>query len=423
VSDDPVSGVFGRPFTEQVAFFRRKLGNLVPTEFWDDMLREEHDRGFMVAGAAKADLLMDLAAAVDKAIAEGRGIEEFRRDFDAIVRRHGWTGWTGQGTVQGEAWRVKTILRTNSYTSYAAGRLAQLRASNFKWWIYRHGGSQEPRPQHLDWDGLMLPPDHPFWDKFYPPSDWGCSCYVVGANSNAAARRMGGKPDKKLPDSWDRIDPKTGAPEGIGRGWDYAPGASVSGEVSAIAGKIRLWDRMVGKAFMADLPPGRADVLADAYRSLPSTADDARRFAQRVAEGSADGDAERRPLTPHRTLGLLRSDQVSQINRLIDDDVEGYDFSIDAEGAANAFRQYSGDAAKRRRSLRAISPADFALLPMILSKPDLVEPSGATDAGEPLLRFIKRIGGETFIAEMAVRGGARQTLALNTFFIRVSGSG
>ena len=116
MSDHPsaISGVANRPFPEQIAYFRRKLGNLVPTQRWDDVLAAQHDNAFMVAGAAKADLLTDLAAAVDKAIAEGRGIEDFRKDFRAIVKRHGWTGWTGEGSVKGEAWRVKTILRTNA---------------------------------------------------------------------------------------------------------------------------------------------------------------------------------------------------------------------------------------------------------------------------------------------------------------------
>ena len=117
-----MSGPYARPFPEQVAFFRNKLGNLVPTRRWDDMLGAAHDQGFMVAGAMQAELLTDLAAAVDKAISEGRGLEDFRKDFRAIVKRNGWTGWTGEGSVKGEAWRVKTILRTNAYTSYAAGR-------------------------------------------------------------------------------------------------------------------------------------------------------------------------------------------------------------------------------------------------------------------------------------------------------------
>ena len=34
---DPIKGEFASPFAEQIAFFRRKLGNLVPTQRWDDM--------------------------------------------------------------------------------------------------------------------------------------------------------------------------------------------------------------------------------------------------------------------------------------------------------------------------------------------------------------------------------------------------
>lgn len=276
-----LEGVFKRPFAEQVAFFRRKLKNLVPTRRWDDIAGAAHDDAFMVAGAAKADLLTDLAAAVDKAIAEGRGLEEFRRDFRAIVARNGWTGWTGEGSVRGEAWRVGVIYRTNSYTSYAAGRRAQLEASGFKFWVYRHGGSLEPRPEHLGWDGLVLPPDHPFWATHYPPSDWGCSCYVVGARSEAGAKRLGGDPARTLPADWNRIDPTTGAPIGIGKNWGYAPGASVSREVAAMAAKLPQWDPQIVRAFMDELPPERAEALARAYDALPSTADDIRRAAKR----------------------------------------------------------------------------------------------------------------------------------------------
>lgn len=230
-----VSGAFGLPFSEQIAFFRRKLGNLVPTRRWDDLTGAAHDEAFMVAGATKADLLADLAAAVDKAISEGRGIDEFRRDFRSIVAKNGWTGWTGEGSVRGEAWRVGVIYRTNAYTSYSAGRFAQLTEGNFPLWVYRHGGSLEPRLQHLGWNGLYLPPTHEFWRWYYPPSDWGCSCYVLGARSEAAARRLGGDPSKKLPAGWKRIDPKTGTLAGIGKGWGYAPGASVVAKVSALA--------------------------------------------------------------------------------------------------------------------------------------------------------------------------------------------
>ncbi|QRY97093.1 hypothetical protein JT366_07615 [Sphingomonas paucimobilis] len=270
-----VEGVLRRPFAEQVAYFRGKLGDLVPTQRWDDLEREAHDTAFMVAGAQKADLLADLAAAVDRAITEGKSLDAFRKDFDAAVERHDWHGWTGEDTKAGRAWRVRTIYKTNAAVSYAAGRLAQLKDGNYKYWVYFHGGSEDPRPEHLAWNGIALPPDHPFWETHYPPSDWGCSCYVIGARTAAGIRRLGGDPDKKLPDNWNTIDPRTGAPIGIGKGWDYAPGASVTDTVQAFAGKVRQWDYQVAKAFMGEIPEASRDALAAAYRRLPSVADDA----------------------------------------------------------------------------------------------------------------------------------------------------
>lgn len=233
-----LAGTFRRPFAEQVAAFRLRLGDLVPTARWDDIRRSGHDRAFMVAGATKADLLADLAAAVDKAIAEGTGFEAFKKDFRALVERHGWHGWTGEGTEKGEAWRMRTIYRTNMRTTYMAGRLAQLLEGRFKYWVYRHSGALEPREHHLAWDRLILEAGHPFWQTHYPPNGWGCGCDVYGARSIEGAKRRGGDPSVKLQDGWDKIDPRTGTPKGIGKGWDYAPGGTVADTVTALRGKL-----------------------------------------------------------------------------------------------------------------------------------------------------------------------------------------
>jgi hypothetical protein len=211
-----------RPFAEQVAFFRGKLSNLVPTATWRDIMRSAHDTAFMVAGAAKADLLADLAAAVDKAIHDGEGIEAFRRRFGDIVQKHGWTGWTGSESKAGTAWRTRVIYRTNMATSYAAGRLSQLQ--HFPLWVYKHSGAEHPRLQHKAWNGLTLPADHEFWKTHYPPNGWGCGCRVVGASSEKGAARLGGKPGyTEPPPGWDVPDGKGRLP-GIDEGWDYQPG-------------------------------------------------------------------------------------------------------------------------------------------------------------------------------------------------------
>jgi len=111
--DKTVDGV-RQQFAEQIDFFRRKLN--LPSESWLDIQRAAHDRAFMVAGAMKADLLADLRKAVDQAV-QGGSIGEFRKSFAEIVAKHGWTGWTGEGTKAGEAWRTKVIYRTNISTA------------------------------------------------------------------------------------------------------------------------------------------------------------------------------------------------------------------------------------------------------------------------------------------------------------------
>lgn len=233
-----LSASFRRPFREQLAAFRLRLGDLVPTSRWDDIWKGQHDRAFMVAGATKADLLADLAGAVDKAISQGTTLEEFRRDFRRIVADRGWHGWTGEGSKAGENWRTRVIYQTNMRTTYAAGRYAQLKDGGFPFWIYRHSGAVEPRHHHLAWDGLVLEVDHPFWSQHFPPNGWGCGCYVNGARSKRAARRLGGDPAKALPEGWQKISPKTGEPKGIGKGWGYAPGASVASDITSLAPKL-----------------------------------------------------------------------------------------------------------------------------------------------------------------------------------------
>ena len=218
----------GTPFQAQIDFLRQKLR--LPTERWDDIQSAAHDRAFVVAGAAKADLLADLHQAVIKG-AEGGGLQGFRKDFKSIVAKHGWTGWTGEGTKEGEAWRTRVIYQTNMATSYAAGRRAQMSDPAVlklrPYWRYIHSdGVMHPRPQHLAWHGLTLAHDHPFWKTHYPPCGWGCSCRVEAVSrleGEASARAGLDEP----PAGWQTINPRTGAPMGIDKGFDYAPGASV----------------------------------------------------------------------------------------------------------------------------------------------------------------------------------------------------
>ncbi len=260
---------FGTPWQAQIDFLLAKLR--LPTERWDDIQKSAHDRAFIVAGAAKADLLADLQqAVVDNA---SKGTAAFARDFKAIVAKHGWTGWTGEGTPEGEAWRARVIYQTNMRTSYMAARYQQLKANaeDLPYWEYVHSDSaRHPRPMHVSWDGLILPHDHPFWDTHFPPNGWGCMCNVIGVSrrkGEAAARGGRGTP----PAGWDTINPATGAPPGIDKGWGYAPGASVKKSLqSFVAKKLIQLDAGTGALMWQALGPS---VLEETESALAAMVD------------------------------------------------------------------------------------------------------------------------------------------------------
>lgn len=402
----------GRPFAEQVAFFRGKLGDLVPTAKWDDLWKSRHDRAFMVAGAAKADLLADLAAAVDKAISEGETLDAFRKRFGEIVRSHGWHGWTGEESKAGRAWRTRIIYQTNLSTSYAAGRLAQLREAGFRYWVYRHSGSEHPRLQHKAWNGLTLPADHPFWQTHYPPSGWGCRCRVVGANGPEGAKLLGGDPAYNTPPAgWDVRDAK-GLLPGVDNGWDYQPGATVVDTVRALAGKTVAWPYELSKAYMSGVPQGARDALALAVRRQPETGEAVRRYAQAALAA--------REVDPYRTMGLLTQAEAETIAAMTGVEAirrEMYDWAVDASTVRKVRNDHGDDAAEAKQGQTGVTVDDYALLPKIILEADRIEYGGLSDVGRPVVRVIRRIDGMEYWAVFEVRG-KRRMLALQSMWKR-----
>jgi hypothetical protein len=242
-----------QPFAEAIAALRRRTANLVPTQRWDDLQREAHDRAFVVAGAMQADLLADFAKATDDAIAKGLGLQWFQGEFDKIVAKY---GWEYNGTRN---WRSRVIFQTNMLSSYAAGRLSQLRDPDLlklkPFWMYKHSDAvANPRPLHVSWDGLTLPADHDWFRTHYPPNGWGCRCRIV-AVSEAEARRAGGR-FGPIPDNGTDAN---GVPVGIDPGWDYMPGDSADDAGATLAQQVASLPSAIGaplqKQVQSQLPP------------------------------------------------------------------------------------------------------------------------------------------------------------------------
>lgn len=400
-----MAGVFRQPFAEQVAFFRNKMGNLIPTAKWTDVQKSGHDTGFMVAGAAKADLLADFAVAVERSISEGKSLNAFQKDFDHIVQKHGWVH-TG-----GRDWRSRVIYQTNISTAYAAGREAQMEAAGFEYRMYQHSdASVRPRPYHLSWNGLVLPADDPFWKSHKAPNGWGCKCRIIGIRGEAAAKRLGGRWGDKPPDGWDKIDPKTGEQVGIDKGWGYSPGATVTSTVRQMAAKTQQWDYTLAKAYMQGVPDNVRDHLARAYRELPSVADDARRFAARALAGNLDAK-------PYLTLGLLTVDDAENVKIKTKTDVDLFDYALDRNAVMHVRAEHGDAAIELRRGQRGVTEDDYARLPDVLSKPDSITDAGPTwKSGRPAVLISKRIGAEEYNSVWEIRVG-RKMLVLQSLWI------
>ncbi|ASN67710.1 putative head morphogenesis protein [uncultured Caudovirales phage] len=218
------------PFKEQIDYFKGKTN--LPSRSWTDLYAAEHDWAFVVAGATRRDLLTDMRGAVEKAIATGRTLEQFRTDFDRIVGQYGWE-YNG-----GRAWRTRTIFETNLRQSYNAGREAQMADPELRkkrpYGLYRHGDSANPRPQHLAWNGTVLPLDDSWWTTHTPQNGWGCKCkkFMVSARDvERMGLKVGPAPVVEYETRIIGVNSPNGprsvrVPLGIDPGFEHAPGQS-----------------------------------------------------------------------------------------------------------------------------------------------------------------------------------------------------
>ena len=380
-------------FQQQIDFFRQKLN--LPTERWDDIKTAAHDRAFIVAGAQKADLLNDLRKAVGKSV-NGQSIGEFRKDFAAAVAKSGWSGWTGEGTKAGQAWRTRVIYQTNVATSYAAGRWQQLNDPKLKaarpFWKYIHAdGVIHPRPLHKAWGdaGLTLPSDHSFWRTHFPPNGWGCGCRVK------AVRLPRGNDATSPPDGWDTIDEKTGAPLGIDKGWGYAPGANANASLrSLVQDKLITYPDAIAKTLSADI------------NRYINTQQQASAFA---AASLAKTSANLMPLW----LGFV--DNVREVSVAAKVDIKGYIVTLPEEAARHVQLSHGTDG----KGQRPANPADYDLVLSMLNAADSIKPGDISRQGNKTVVAVKTIDGETYRAVFEVLPGKKnRALALMSLVVK-----
>jgi SPP1 gp7 family putative phage head morphogenesis protein len=226
------------PPEEAIAYFRRK--GLAEGFSWMDVWEEEHARAFAVAKAMSREILQDIRAEVDRAIAEGRTLAQFREELTPILQARGWWGrqkmtdpLTGETRIVqlGSPRRLRTIFEVNLRTSYAAGRWERIERVKASMPYLRYVAVMDgrTRPEHRAWHGTVLPVDDPWWDAHYPPCGWNCRCTVTQLNARTLERRGWSVTDRPIAFpartfTNRRTGEVTTVPGGIDPGWAYNVG-------------------------------------------------------------------------------------------------------------------------------------------------------------------------------------------------------
>lgn len=385
-------------FSEKIAAFLQKL-NLVGTERYDDLRAEEHYRAFAVAGAMQADLLADLAAAVAKAVLDGTSLQEFRRDFFEAVEKHGWTGWTGEGTKGGEAWRTRVIYRTNARKAYSAGRYAQLTdptvAAALPYWKWVHSGlARDPRAEHLAWHGMTLHHTDPFWQTYFPPRippDYGCGCRVVAVEKPEDGART------TAPDGWeDSVDPGAGAPpqDVLADMREF-----IAGKKDKLPPELAQGLGEVVERYRVDLLAGLAARAAQASKSASHGASQIDAAAAFVTAALSERKVKQKPVS----LGDMPDSFVTRSTAL-GLVTQGKSFALDHDYTLHIFDKHGG-ASEATRGQLPVTPEDFERLRVGLNQATelaMGDPPRSGN-GSPRIHVVVEIDGFRLEAIMEVR--------------------
>ena len=171
--------------SDALKWFLEKLS--VSREVWDAMSQEARRKAFTVAGVAHADLLTQVHEAITKALKDGTGLGQFKKD----VQNKLLSAWGEQ--VANPAWRIETIFRTNMQSAYSAGRWKQLNHPTIKkvrpYMMF--DAVMDNRVSHIceKLDGTVLPTEE--WEKrgLCPPLHFNCRSALRSLRKSQALKQ------------------------------------------------------------------------------------------------------------------------------------------------------------------------------------------------------------------------------------------
>lgn len=216
------------------------------------------------------------------------------------------------------------------------------------------------RPEHAAWHGVILPVDHPWWKRHYPPNGWKCRCKAMSVGPDdleAEGWTVAGAPPEGEDVPW--VHPRTGemrrVPRGIDPGWDYNPGDT---DAAAHAAKLAM-DRL------AFLPPRvGASAVASLAFAFPQVERELAAWMEGVADAAGRGDF--RPTGARRVVGCLDDAVLAFLEGNVGVSPESAAITIEDSEILHLVRT-----AKKERG-NALTTEEVSRLPSLLRSPGAV---------------------------------------------------
>lgn len=181
------------PLTLSVADILAEMGRKDPRAVghWRELSAEEYSRSFAVARTAGYSVVREIYDELQRAYAAGDTAADFAARLMPFLAQRGWIGSPGE-----TARRLELVYDTNLRVSRAAGRWARYRKTAGAFPYLRGVTARDERVRHPPrsesdhraWDGITLPVEHAFWQRWFPPLGFRCRCTIIQMTRSQLAR-------------------------------------------------------------------------------------------------------------------------------------------------------------------------------------------------------------------------------------------
>ena len=223
---------FSTPPYEAIAMLQSKKATSllgIDKDTKAQLKQDFYNKSFVVSKVADIDVLSTIQQSLVKALAKGQSFHSWKKELKPFLEKSGY------GNLNNS--RLKKIYATNIQSAYAQGRKkAQMARSSPKEYpkidsltdrkvdidiakyddgiYFRYVTMQDSRVRalHAKLHNIILPRKHPFWERYYPPNDFGCRCRVEVISADELLEK-GLKPTHSVPLEVAKIIPKDFTPK------------------------------------------------------------------------------------------------------------------------------------------------------------------------------------------------------------------